>query len=110
MITHEILLKEYEKQLNNKNLGSKPIRMFYENGNFNQDNWNGGDSNLIRSYLDKLDDNTYYYLATYHIEPKKTPCYHPNNGKVGFMPMPYPVFIPPKKCCKPPTRDEVNEF
>lgn len=67
---------------------------------------------MVAQYPDgiKLDDNTYYYLATYHIEPKKTPCYHPNNGKVGFMPMPYPVFIPPKKCCKPPTRDEVNEF
>ena len=65
MITHEILIEEYEKQLNNKNLGSKPIRMFDENGNFNQNNWNGGDSNLIRNYLDKLDDNTYFHHLEY---------------------------------------------
>ena len=50
-------------------------------------------------------------LATFHLEPNKVPCYHPNAGKVGFMPMPYPVYLmPKKKCCVPPTRDEVNEF
>ena len=67
---------------------------------------------IAKQYPDgiKLDDDTYYYLATYHIEPKKIPCYNPNNEKIGFMPLPYPVFIPPKKCCKPPTRDEINEF
>ena len=48
MITHEILIEEYEKQLNNKNLGSKPVRMFDENGNFNQNNWNGGVTNSYK--------------------------------------------------------------
>lgn len=43
-------------------------------------------------------DGTYYHLATFHIEPHKVPCYHPENGKVAFAPMPYPVFIPPR--CK----------
>lgn len=67
---------------------------------------------MVSNYPDgiPLGDDTYYYLATFHIEPKKVPCYHPNNGKIGFMPMPYPVYIPPKKHKKrPPTRDEVDE-
>lgn len=52
-----------------------------------------------------------YHLATYHIENRCVPCYHPENGQPAFAPMPYPVFIPPK--ChkrKPKTRDELNEF
>lgn len=68
---------------------------------------------IVGQYPDgiPLGDNTYYYLATFHLEPNKVPCYHPNAGKVGFMPMPYPVYLmPKKKCCVPPTRDEVNEF
>ncbi len=44
-------------------------------------------------------DGSYYHLATYHIEPNKVPMYHPENGKVAFAPMPYPVFVP--KPCKP---------
>ena len=44
-------------------------------------------------------DGSYYHLATYHIEPNKVPMYHPENGKVSFMPMPYPVFVP--KPCEP---------
>lgn len=46
-------------------------------------------------------DGTYYHLATFHIEPHKVPKYHPENGKVAFAPMPYPVFIPEKS--KAPT-------
>ena len=52
-------------------------------------------------------DGTYYHLATFHIEPHKVPCYHPENGKVAFAPMPYPVFIPPrckKDLPRPPRR------
>lgn len=45
-------------------------------------------------------DGTYYHLATFHIEPYKVPQYHPENGKVAFAPMPYPVFVP--KPCPPP--------
>lgn len=54
---------------------------------------------------------TLYHLATYHIEPSKVPCYHPENGKVAFMPMPYPVYIPEKPCgCqRNKTRCELNE-
>lgn len=68
---------------------------------------------IARQYPDgiKLDDDTYYYLATYHIEPKKIPCYNPNNEKIGFMPMPYPVYLPsPCRKNKTLTRDEINEF
>lgn len=46
-------------------------------------------------------DGTYYHLATFHIEPYKVPMYHPENGKVAFAPMPYPVFVP-KPCAPPP--------
>ena len=49
-------------------------------------------------------DGSYYHLATYHIEPHKIPCYHPENGKVAFAPFPYPVFIPPIKDKEPPCR------
>lgn len=48
-----------------------------------------------------MKDGTYYHLATFHIEPHKVPCYHPENGKVAFAPMPYPVFMPPKCKRKP---------
>lgn len=41
-------------------------------------------------------DGSYYHLATFHIEPNKVPCYHPENGKVAFAPLPYPVFVPKK--------------
>lgn len=52
-----------------------------------------------------------YHLATYHIEDRCIPCYHPENGQPVFAPMPYPVYIPsPCKKQKPPTRDELNEF
>lgn len=52
-----------------------------------------------------------YHLATYHIEPNKVPCYHPENGKTAFMPMAYPVYIPEKPCdCRhKKTRCELNE-
>lgn len=54
----------------------------------------------------------YYHLATFHREPHKVPCYHPENGHVAFSPVPIPVYIPPKCCTKKPlhTRDELNEF
>lgn len=59
------------------------------------------------------ENGEYYHLATYHKEPHKVPCFHPENGHVAFSPMPYPVYIPPK-CnkneCKCHTRDELNEF
>lgn len=58
-----------------------------------------------------IDDKEYYHLETIHIEPGKVPCYHPFNGTPTFMPMPYPVYIPPKCEHKPcyATRDEINE-
>ena len=58
-----------------------------------------------------IDDKEYYHLETVHIEPGKVPCYHPFNGTPAFMPMPYPVYIPPKCEHKPcyATRDEINE-
>jgi len=50
-------------------------------------------------------DGTYYHLATFHIEPHKVPCYHPENGKVAFAPMPLPAFIPrPVQKISPPKR------
>lgn len=53
-----------------------------------------------------------YHLATYHIEDKCVPCYHPENGYPAFAPLPYPVYIPPTckkhECAR--TRDELNEF
>lgn len=59
-------------------------------------------------------DGTYYHLATYHVEPGKVPCYHPNSGKVAFAPLPYPVFIPPKRKCPPPPppqrRGDLSEY
>lgn len=58
-----------------------------------------------------LNDKEYYHLETIHLEPGHVPCYHPYNGTPIFMPMPYPVYIPPK--CEHPkhycTRDEINE-
>lgn len=55
-----------------------------------------------------------YHLATYHIENQCVPCYHPENGHPVFIPMPYPLYVPPKKnncnCKKAYTRDEMNEF
>lgn len=55
------------------------------------------------------DDGEYYHLATYHKEKDKVPCYTLPN-KPTFMPMPYPVYYPPKvKRCSH-TRDELNEF
>lgn len=51
-----------------------------------------------------LKDGTYYHLATFHFEPHKVPCYHPENGRVAFAPMPYPVYIPPKFYKAPPQR------
>lgn len=48
-----------------------------------------------------------YHLATFHIEPHKVPCYHPENGNFAFAPMPYPIFVPKpchKKPPKPPMR------
>ena len=58
-----------------------------------------------------IDDKEYYHLETIHIEPGRVPCYHPFNGTPTFMPMPYPVYIPPKCEHKPcyATRDEINE-
>lgn len=58
-----------------------------------------------------IDDKEYYHLETIHIEPGKVPCYHPFNGTPTFMPMPYPVYIPPKCEHKPcyAIRDEINE-
>ena len=41
-------------------------------------------------------DGSFYHLATFHIEPNKIPLYHPENGQVAIMPMPYPVFVPAK--------------
>ena len=51
---------------------------------------------IIAEYPDgiRLKDGSYYHLATYHIEPGKIPCYHPQNGKVAFAPFPYPVYCP----------------
>lgn len=46
-------------------------------------------------------DGTYYHLATFHYEPTGIPCYHPENGRVAFAPMPYFVCPPPPKKCKP---------
>ena len=60
-----------------------------------------------------IDDKEYYHLETIHLEPGKVPCYHPLNGTPVFMPMPYPVYIPPKCECdkkRIPTRDELNEY
>ena len=51
-------------------------------------------------------DGSLYHLATFHIEPYKVPKYHPENGQVAFMPMPYPVFIPKPANEKPPRRRE----
>lgn len=39
-----------------------------------------------------------YHLATFHIEKDKVPCYHPENGRVAFIPMPYAIPTPPPKC------------
>lgn len=54
----------------------------------------------------------FYHLATYHIEDKCIPCYHPKKEHPIFAPMPYPVFI--SNSCKKEeiyhTRDELNEF
>ena len=51
-------------------------------------------------------DGSYYHLATFHVEPHKVPCYHPENGKVAFAPFPYPVVLPQKcnKPCRPPKK------
>lgn len=55
-------------------------------------------------------DNEYYHIETIHVEPHKVPEYYPNNGKVGFVPMPYPIFIPtPCDTDKPCRRDDINE-
>lgn len=56
-----------------------------------------------------IGDEEYYHLETIHMEPGKVPCYHPANGSPVFMPMPYPVFVPPKCEKHYPTRDELNE-
>lgn len=53
--------------------------------------------------------NRYYHIATYHVEPHEVPMYHPYNGTTAYMPLPYPVMIPPKckkKCEKPHRRDD----
>lgn len=51
-----------------------------------------------------LGEDQYYHLATFHIEPNKVPPYNPNEGKIAFAPIAYPVFVPakcqPKKCVK----------
>ena len=65
-----------------------------------------GIKRIIAAFPDGVpcSDGTYYHLATFHIEPHKVPCYHPENGKVAFAPMPYPVFIPPKSNLPRPPR------
>ena len=70
-----------------------------------------GIKRLIKEFPEGIPckDGTTYHLATFHAEPHKVPLYHPENGKVAFAPMPYPVFVPPackkKKCI---TRGEQN--
>lgn len=39
-------------------------------------------------------DGLYYHLETLHIEPYKRAWWNPNAGKVAFVPMSYPVFVP----------------
>lgn len=43
-----------------------------------------------------------YHIATYHYEPNGVPSYAPNG--VSYLPLPYPIFIPPKVEGRPPTR------
>lgn len=69
---------------------------------------------IIAKYPDGVpigEEGKLYHLATFHRENREVPCYHPENGRAVFMPMPYPVYIPPK-CQKRKnlTRDELNEF
>lgn len=57
-------------------------------------------------------DGSYYHLATFHIEPYKVPMYHPENGKVAFAPIPYPVFVPspcPPRHAHPKRREDYGD-
>lgn len=52
----------------------------------------------------------FYHIATYHVEPYEVPLYHYYNGTTAYMPMPYPVPVPPKcekkQHCKTHRRDD----
>lgn len=75
--------------------------------------YESGLKRMIAEYPDGIPldkDGRLYHLATYHIEPKKVIPYMPKSQQPAFYPMPYPVYIPPKACPPPKTRDELNEF
>ena len=68
MITHEDLIKQYEENCKCKCLLSKPVRMFDENGKFNTDNWNGGDSNIIRNYLYEINNKEHFSIDNGYVD------------------------------------------
>lgn len=115
------LLKIREKLINNKQKTAINTTAFSAELKCHFYEWEKGlteEEGLRRVMLKypegiQIDDNEYYHLETIHLEPGKVPCYHPLNGTPVFMPMPYPVYIPPKCECdkkRIPTRDELNEY
>ena len=117
------LLKIREKLINNKQKTAINTTAFSAELKCHFYEWEKGlteEEGLKRVMLKypegiQIDDNEYYHLETIHLEPGKVPCYHPLNGTPVFMPMPYPVYIPPKCECecdkkRIPTRDELNEY